>query len=110
MVLVLDLTALGTECVLHFLTLLLSAQVGAETALGELERALVATDTQQLHDALLVGRETGDFAHDLLHEDGALGEFALLRAAGVPRRGYALRHDVALLQSDGDACLGHLVV
>lgn len=42
--------------------------------LGDLERALVPANLQQLHDTLLIGREAGHLAHELPDELGALAQ------------------------------------
>merc|ERR1719473_1363501 len=95
---------------LHLRALLLAALVRAEALLGELEGALHrgrGADLDELDEAALVRREADDLAHDLLDELLALAKAALRLAARRARLHVALRHDVALVEADGDAGLYH---
>ena len=56
------------EHVLHLIALSLGTEVGADALLEELEGLLVLGDTEKLHRATLVGRESGDLANKLAHD------------------------------------------
>lgn len=84
----------------ELLDLALGAEEGAETLLGELLGLLVLRVTEELHNALLVGGETGDLADDRLDEDLLLAGWL---ARGLHQHGWRLlvgRREV----TGGEAC------
>lgn len=58
-------------------------------ALGDLERALVLANLEQLHNALLVGCQPSHLPHDVTHKLHALGRFLWARMAVQPSCPYA---------------------
>jgi len=70
----------------HLLDLLLGAEEGSESLLGELTGTLILGVLDQLHDAALVGSEASDLTDEGADEDDALASDALLVGHGSLQR------------------------
>jgi hypothetical protein len=90
----------------HLLSLLLGALVGAELPLGDLERALVLADLEQLGDAFLVGGEPRHLADQAPHEVHPLARLSL--PARGARRELPLGHHMPLVDPHQQARVGCL--